>query len=92
MSSSAAIPPNLAECEREPIHIPGSIQPHGYLFVLNEADLSLVAVSENVAGALHVRVTALIGRPIVQLLASETAEELGAAIRAGIVLSTKLMG
>ena len=82
MSSSVAIPPNLAECEREPIHIPGSIQPHGYLFVLNEADLSLVAVSENVAGALHVRVTALIGRPIVQLLASETAEELGAAIRA----------
>ncbi len=27
--------PDIASCDREPIHIPGSIQPHGALFVLH---------------------------------------------------------
>ncbi|MGN6725364.1 MAG: hypothetical protein ACTHLZ_05570, partial [Tepidisphaeraceae bacterium] len=26
---------DLTNCDREPIHIPGSIQPHGALLVLN---------------------------------------------------------
>ncbi len=30
-----ARPSDLATCDREPIHIPGSIQPHGALFVLH---------------------------------------------------------
>ena len=39
---------NLDDCAREPIHIPGSIQPHGLIFVLREPDLTVVQVSENV--------------------------------------------
>jgi chemotaxis family two-component system sensor kinase Cph1 len=38
---------NLDNCAREPIHIPGSIQPHGVIFVLAEPDLAVVQVSEN---------------------------------------------
>ena len=29
-------PIDLSNCDREPIHVPGSIQPHGALLVLNE--------------------------------------------------------
>jgi chemotaxis family two-component system sensor kinase Cph1 len=47
---------NLDSCAREPIHIPGSIQPHGVLMVLEEPDLNVVQVSENIADFLHVTV------------------------------------
>lgn len=43
----AAALPDLAECEREPIHIPGSIQPHGVLLVLGEPDLRILRCSAN---------------------------------------------
>jgi light-regulated signal transduction histidine kinase (bacteriophytochrome) len=29
--------PDLTNCDREPIHIPGSIQPHGVVLVLDQA-------------------------------------------------------
>jgi light-regulated signal transduction histidine kinase (bacteriophytochrome) len=32
---------NLTNCEHEPIHIPGSIQPHGFLLGLKTGDLSI---------------------------------------------------
>ena len=37
-------PVSLTNCDREPIHIPRSIQPHGVLMVLAEADLKIVQV------------------------------------------------
>lgn len=46
-----SIPVSSAEldaCSREPIHIPGSIQPHGALLVLDEGDLTCLQASGNV--------------------------------------------
>ena len=43
---------NLDNCAREPIHIPGSIQPRGVLFVLGEPDLAILQVSENCSSLL----------------------------------------
>jgi two-component system, chemotaxis family, sensor kinase Cph1 len=40
---------DLAPCEREQIHIPGAIQPHGALLVLDPSDLSIVQASANAA-------------------------------------------
>jgi two-component system, chemotaxis family, sensor kinase Cph1 len=40
-------PVDLSNCDREPIHIPGSIQPHGVLMVLSEPDLTILQVSGN---------------------------------------------
>lgn len=40
-------PVDLNNCAREPIHIPGSIQPHGVLLALDPADLSIVQWSSN---------------------------------------------
>ncbi len=39
---------DLSNCEREQIHLPGSIQPHGALIVVRAADLSIVQVSDNI--------------------------------------------
>jgi two-component system, chemotaxis family, sensor kinase Cph1 len=38
---------DLTNCDREPIHIPNKIQPHGVLLVLSEPDLTIVQVSNN---------------------------------------------
>lgn len=38
---------NLTNCDREAIHIPSSIQPHGLLFALAEPELSILQVSDN---------------------------------------------
>ena len=40
---------DLTNCDREPIHIPGSIQPHGVLLTLREPELTITRVSANSA-------------------------------------------
>ena len=49
IQSEAALPEifDLTNCDREPIHIPGLIQPHGVLLVLQEPELKIVQVSAN---------------------------------------------
>jgi PAS domain S-box-containing protein len=38
----------VQNCEDEPIRIPGSIQPHGFLLLLDERDERVVAASQNI--------------------------------------------
>ncbi len=59
---------DLSDCDREPIHVPGSVQPHGALFVLREPGLEVVQASENVAGLLGVTAESLLGKPPAAIL------------------------
>jgi chemotaxis family two-component system sensor kinase Cph1 len=43
---------DLAACDREPIHIPGSIQPHGLLLIANDSDLEVIAGAGDIETAL----------------------------------------
>lgn len=52
--------PDLDVCEREPIHIPGSIEPHGALLVVHEPDLNIIQVSGNTGNLLGVPCEALL--------------------------------
>ncbi|KAF1700333.1 bacteriophytochrome BphP [Pseudoxanthomonas suwonensis] len=52
MSNAAPEAPDLDACAREPIHIPGSIQPHGILLVVDPADGRVLQASANAAGEL----------------------------------------
>ena len=40
-------PSELPSCDREPIHIPGTIQPHGALVVVSQPDLRITHLSDN---------------------------------------------
>jgi len=51
----------VERCAQEPIQIPGSIQPHGFLLVLDECDLRVLQASENVERWLGVPARELIG-------------------------------
>ncbi len=64
------------ECASEPIHIPGSIQPHGALLVLRGADFSVVQASANCAELFDRGIDALLGRPISELIESDDREPL----------------
>ncbi len=37
----------MTACDKEPIHIPGCVQPHGILFLLKEPQLEILQVSDN---------------------------------------------
>ncbi len=45
-------PEQIASCDREPIHIPGAIQPHGVLLVLDRDTLEIQHAAGDVAGLL----------------------------------------
>lgn len=45
---SISEPVNLTNCDREPIHIPGSIQSHGAMLVVNPVNQRLLFASSNV--------------------------------------------
>ncbi|AEE44923.1 SpoIIE family protein phosphatase [Cellulomonas fimi] len=57
-------PVDLDNCAREPIHVPGSVQPRGVLLAVSEPDLVVAHVSENVAHLLGVAVEDALGRPL----------------------------
>lgn len=66
---------DLSNCEREPIHIPGAIQPHGALLVLDQAGVRVSMVSENVEAQLGLAASAVLGRALSELIEPSSAAE-----------------
>ncbi|WP_127082220.1 ATP-binding protein [Dulcicalothrix desertica] len=60
---------DLTNCDREPIHIPGLIQPHGVLLVCCEPNLNIIQVSSNTFELLGQHPQELLGKPLLNLLA-----------------------
>jgi chemotaxis family two-component system sensor kinase Cph1 len=58
---------DLSNCERELIHLAGSVQPHGALLVLRESDLHVLQASSNTGTLLGCPPPALLGRPLGEL-------------------------
>ena len=72
--------PDLSECAREPIHIPGAIQPHGCLLVLDDHSLNVIQVSANAEAFLGRAPDDLLGRPLTTALPSPQADLLRGAL------------
>ena len=73
-------PIDLTSCDREPIHVPGAIQPHGVLLALHEPSLAVVQVSENAFEMLGLRVADLLGRPLSAVIDADSAAAVFAAL------------
>ncbi|MGY3342686.1 MULTISPECIES: HWE histidine kinase domain-containing protein [unclassified Bradyrhizobium] len=54
---------NLTNCDREPIHVPGSVQPFGFLLTLS-SDFTICMASENAGHFLGTETSALLQRSI----------------------------
>jgi chemotaxis family two-component system sensor kinase Cph1 len=53
VDKSVPIPVDLTICDQEPIHIPGSIQPHGIMLVCDAKDLRVIQVAGDVENLLQ---------------------------------------
>lgn len=67
---------DLTTCDKEPIHIPGRIQPHGMLIVLSDPDLTIVQISTNSDEYAHRPARELLGQPLSALLLQTHVDEL----------------
>ncbi|MFN6997269.1 MAG: GAF domain-containing protein [Aquincola tertiaricarbonis] len=68
---------DLSNCERELIHLAGSVQPHGALLVLRPSDLQVLQASANTAAVLGLPVERLLERPL-QVLGGDLAAQVAA--------------
>lgn len=61
MTADNSLADAMERCAQEPIQVPGSIQPHGFLLVLDATDLRVLQASENVEHWLGLPARELIG-------------------------------
>lgn len=62
---------SVTNCDREPIHIPRSIQPHGVLMVLTEDELKIAQVSANSLDILGLAPEDLLDRPLADFIGGD---------------------
>jgi len=98
-STTAPNQVDLTNCDREPIHIPGRIQPHGVLLAC-DSDLSLVRRhSLNAVGVLALPFEDINGRRLEDVVGEDCAHDLRNALlrsadpsRPGLILGLRLPG
>ncbi len=73
---------DLTNCDREPIHIPGLVQPHGVLLVLQDSTLDIVQASSNTLAMIGHSPEALLGKPLSVLLSATQIEAIQQCLQA----------
>lgn len=68
LAAETALEHAMERCAQEPIQLPGSIQPHGFLLVLDEANLRVLQASENAQRWLGLPAHELQGRDFAALI------------------------
>jgi light-regulated signal transduction histidine kinase (bacteriophytochrome) len=76
---------DLTQCDREPIHLLGGIQPRGVLLAFREPDLAVAVVSANAEALLGASPQALLGQPITSVLDEATLRRVRVGTVAGPV-------
>lgn len=71
---------DLTNCDREPIHVIGHIQPHGALVAIDPTTLAVVQASESVLEHFGLEAGAMLGRSMLDFLPARAAEAFEAAI------------
>jgi light-regulated signal transduction histidine kinase (bacteriophytochrome) len=71
---------DLTNCDREPIHISGHIQPHGVLIAVSEPELEILQISENKQDLLGVEAESAIGQNLSSFLEAVQLDKLKACL------------
>ena len=71
---------DLNDCDREPIHIPGTIQAFGVLLAL-DAEMKVTQISDNVHDHLSLGVGDVLGRSLSELVGRDACDEVRAVLR-----------
>ena len=76
-------PIDLTNCDREPIHIPGAIQPYGVLLALDVEHLTVVQASESTHAHLGLHAQDVIGRTLTHSLGADASEQVRQMLASG---------
>ncbi len=71
---------DLTTCESEPIHVPGAIQPHGFLLGLERPSHRVVVASQNAAALLGRAPGSVLGADLADLLGDDVAGRVRTAL------------
>ena len=74
--SEAQLKEALATCAKEPIHIPGSVQPHGFLLVTDPATQTILQASNNLPVFLGKAAEDVVGKKIADIFDADSAATL----------------
>lgn len=80
MTADAAPAVDLTTCDREPIHVPGAIQPHGVLITFSEPAFTIAQVSANISAHLAMTPDAVLSRPLTDVVGPAFERQLRAAL------------
>ncbi len=80
---------NLTNCESEPIHIPGSIQPHGFLLGIKKGESTIAFCSANSADHIGIGPDKVLGKQISDIFAEEQASRFALYAGADAIDSAK---
>lgn len=67
---------NLTNCEHEPIHIPGSIQPHGFLLAYQGVERRIQFCSGNVSSFTTLRHEQLLSKSLVEIFGDDGTQKI----------------
>lgn len=83
---------DLTNCDREPIHIPGTVQPHGVLVALDPTTLRIEQISKTVETLVGKKVDALLGQPLSALVSPATMDRVQRRVLEGVSSSARHLG
>ncbi len=79
---------DLGDCGREPIHLPGAIQPHGCMLLCAIPAWTVEGVSANAGAFLGGDATRLLGQPLDAVLPGKTLHDLRNVLQSSLVSGT----
>ena len=80
---------DLTTCDREPIHIPGAIQPHGMLLAVRAVDEVIVQASESTLALIGRSARDLLGLHLAELIDSSSHLEVDRLLRRDLMVETR---
>ena len=83
---------DLTSCDREPIHVPGSVQAHGAMLALDPRTLRIEQASEGVEAFLGRAASELVGRRCDEALPADVASSLTRAVLEGLAPHPRHIG
>jgi diguanylate cyclase (GGDEF)-like protein len=83
--------PDFSACAREPIHVPGAIQPHGVLIATEAGTQRIGWVSANIEQCLGVAAVEAIGLELAQLLGAEASAAIETALNGDSSLASNIL-
>ncbi|WP_421997747.1 HWE histidine kinase domain-containing protein [Reyranella sp.] len=89
MNSALPEQTDLTNCDREPIHLLGAIQPFGFLLAVSRAEWVVQRASANAADWLGAAGTSLIGQPLLSIFSPETVHLIRGHLQTAIMANTR---